>query len=118
MQPDFLTRCAYVEQAITHARYDYVYLSPHLNDVPANLWRLLAQPTYIHLYCLVACQVVLQRLAQDSGHIILGLQIPGWINQAAVFFQLEVAGSDAILARRIEGLIVDEQVATGDPRAA
>lgn len=33
MELDFLTRYPYSEQRITRSRYDYIYISPHLDDV-------------------------------------------------------------------------------------
>ncbi len=36
MELNFLTRYPYVEQHITHASFDYIYISPHLDDVPLS----------------------------------------------------------------------------------
>jgi LmbE family N-acetylglucosaminyl deacetylase len=36
MEPDLLARYPYVEQHITHSSYDYIYISPHLDDVPLS----------------------------------------------------------------------------------
>ena len=36
MQLDLLTKYPYSEQHITHSRYDYIYISPHLDDVPLS----------------------------------------------------------------------------------
>jgi LmbE family N-acetylglucosaminyl deacetylase len=33
---DLLTKYPYSEQRITHSRYDYIYISPHLDDVPLS----------------------------------------------------------------------------------
>lgn len=33
MESDLFTKYAYSEQAITHPNYDYIYISPHLDDV-------------------------------------------------------------------------------------
>jgi LmbE family N-acetylglucosaminyl deacetylase len=36
MEPDLLSRYPYSEQHITHSRFDYIYISPHLDDVPLS----------------------------------------------------------------------------------
>jgi LmbE family N-acetylglucosaminyl deacetylase len=36
MELDLLTRYPYSEQHITHPRFDYIYISPHLDDVPLS----------------------------------------------------------------------------------
>lgn len=36
MELDLLTKYPYTEQHITHSRYDYIYISPHLDDVPLS----------------------------------------------------------------------------------
>ena len=36
MELDLLTRYPYAEQHITHASFDYIYISPHLDDVPLS----------------------------------------------------------------------------------
>ncbi len=36
MKPDFLTQYPTSEQVITHPAYDYIYISPHLDDVPLS----------------------------------------------------------------------------------
>lgn len=36
MELDFLTKYPYSEQLITHSRFDYIYISPHLDDVPLS----------------------------------------------------------------------------------
>lgn len=36
MKPDLLTKYPSSEQAITHQNYDYIYISPHLDDVPLS----------------------------------------------------------------------------------
>lgn len=36
MEPDLLTRYPYIEQHITHSRFDFIYISPHLDDVPLS----------------------------------------------------------------------------------
>ncbi len=36
MKPDLLAKYPSSEQAITHPNYDYIYISPHLDDVPLS----------------------------------------------------------------------------------
>jgi LmbE family N-acetylglucosaminyl deacetylase len=36
MELDLLTKYPYSEQLITHSRFDYIYISPHLDDVPLS----------------------------------------------------------------------------------
>jgi LmbE family N-acetylglucosaminyl deacetylase len=36
MELDLLTKYPYSEQRITRSRYDYIYISPHLDDVPLS----------------------------------------------------------------------------------
>ena len=36
MEPDLFSKYAYSEKVLTHADYDYIYISPHLDDVPLS----------------------------------------------------------------------------------
>jgi LmbE family N-acetylglucosaminyl deacetylase len=36
MEPNLLTNYPYSEQRITHSEFDYIYISPHLDDVPLS----------------------------------------------------------------------------------
>src|SRR5215468_7713517 len=36
MVPDLFSKYAYSEKVLTHTDYDYIYISPHLDDVPLS----------------------------------------------------------------------------------
>jgi LmbE family N-acetylglucosaminyl deacetylase len=36
MEPDLFSKYAYSEKVATHPEYDYIYISPHLDDVPLS----------------------------------------------------------------------------------
>ncbi len=43
MEPDLFSKYAYSEKVLTHADYDYIYISPHLDDVPLSCGGTIVQ---------------------------------------------------------------------------
>jgi len=43
LEPDLFSKYACIEKVVTHLEYDYIYISPHLDDVPLSCGGTICQ---------------------------------------------------------------------------